>query len=144
MRKSIHLSKHFRLKKSKMRLHVETRWSSQFYVLESVKKCFDKNAFVDDDQELKSPVSLNIIETYLKVFLPAYRLSLGFQFSNSTIGDTIPGILKVLHEWKTMNVNEVAKKLCNKLIENVEAKFEYDLNSVVYQVIKNRDKFLLN
>ena len=51
-------------------------------MLESVKKAYDRNVFNEDNV---CPISLETIETYLQILAPAYRVSIGFQKTTSTI-----------------------------------------------------------
>ena len=89
-RKSCKFSHVFRSKKCRVRLENLTRWSSSYLLLESVKRAYDKNVFVQGNPEKECPISLSKIETYLQILKPAYILSTQFQQNNSSIADIIP------------------------------------------------------
>ena len=93
-RKTIKLSKVFRKKKCRLRLENKTRWSSVYLLLLSTKKAYDKGAFDHNDPEKRCPVSLQTIETFLRILKPLYMLNVSFQSDHSTIADVIPGIDK--------------------------------------------------
>ena len=69
-------------------------------MLESVKRAYDKGLLIhandarerdEQNNELDFPVSLQVIETYMQILMPAYRLSLSLQSVNSSIADVLPG-----------------------------------------------------
>jgi hypothetical protein len=93
IRNCINLNRTFRINKARLRLDNVTRWSSAYLVLKSVKKAYDKNLFDQNDPELRCPVDKKTVETYLQILKPAYTLNLFFQKSNSSISDTIIGII---------------------------------------------------
>ena len=65
VRSCTQLNKVFKDKKCRLRLNNEIRWSNSFLVLESVKKAYYISAFSNTDPELKCPVPLGVIESYL-------------------------------------------------------------------------------
>ena len=86
------LSRVFRNKKCRLRLESNSnRWSPVYLMLLSTKRGYEKKAFKQNDPELKCPVPLNTIETYLQILKPLYLLNVSWQSSHSTIADTIPG-----------------------------------------------------
>ena len=91
-RKSCTFSSVFREKKCRLRLENLTRWSSSYLILESVKRAYDKNAFIESNPDKRCPVAIEKIELYLQILKPVYLLSIALQNNNSSISDTIPGI----------------------------------------------------
>jgi hypothetical protein len=57
------------------------------------------------------------------------------QKSQSSIADVIPAIAGLCHFWKTVQVEEDKKPLCDLLVVNVLKKFNYELSSYIYRVI---------
>ena len=139
VRRSIQLTKTFKAKSCRLRLCNEIRWSNQYLVLESVKKAYDRGAFDNSIPEQTCPVTLAVVENYLKILKPAYMLNINLQYNSSTIMDTIPGVLKLIHDWENIsrNSSEIPKNFCNHLIHFTRIKVDYELNSNLYQVIKN-------
>jgi hypothetical protein len=115
--------------KSRLRCENQTRWSSSFLMLESFKKCFDKNIFTSDH---KPPASKETIEKYLQVLLHAYKFSMILQSNKSSVGEVVPSLLILLNTWKRMNLIGQAKDLRDNLVCAFEFKFEYELNSSIY------------
>ena len=136
IRRSLKLSKVFRKKKSKLRLENLTRWSSAYLMLESVRKAILKKAFDQTDENLKCPVSLKTIETYLQILRPAYQMTINFQSNSSSIADLLVSIKRAIYFWENLNVTGEEKELCQLLVQFVKKKFEYEINSDVYKVIK--------
>lgn len=134
IRKTIQLNKTFAKKKSRLRIENATRWSSAFLMLESVKRAYVKNAFIDENEELKCPVSLKKVEIYLQILQPAYRLSISFQNNKSPISLLIPSLLRIIHSWETMDLEIEEERLSTLLIVCFKEKFKYELNSEVYRV----------
>ena len=109
-RRCTQLNKVFLEKKCRLRLNNEIRWSNSFLVLESVKKAYERNAFSDSDLILKFPVSLYVIDSYLKILKPSFILNANMQLSNSSIMETIAEVLHLLSEWETQSKN------CNSVL----------------------------
>ena len=99
IRRSIQINNIFKEKRCRLRCECITRWSSAFLVLESVKRAYDKGLIIHIDRynqnnqttENGFPISLEDIETYLQILMPAYQINLSFQSVNSSIGDVLPG-----------------------------------------------------
>jgi hypothetical protein len=85
IRTVLQLNKAFANKRSRLRLEKLTRWSSCYFMLESVKRAYDKNIIEEND--LECPISLQEIELYLQILKPAYEFSIVLQSNESTIGD---------------------------------------------------------
>ena len=83
----IKFNHNFYLNKCKLRLENKTRWSSSYFVLESVKNAYDKGLFTD---KCPCPVGLEKVETYILILKPSYLLSLSLQRTDSSIAETIP------------------------------------------------------
>ena len=120
IRRSLKLSKVFRKKKSKLRLENLTRWSSAYLMLESVRKAILKKAFDQTDENLKCPVSLKTIETYLQILRPAYQMTINFQSNSSSIADLLVSIKRAIYFWENLNVTGEEKELCQLLVQFVK------------------------
>jgi hypothetical protein len=131
IRRVIKLSKVFNDKRCRLRLDGLTRWSATFLMLESVLRAINKGAF---DKTLKCPVKRKTLEIYHQILKPAYELSISFQSSNSSICDVIPGLYHLIYEWENMDLINNEKRFCTLLISCLKKKFEFELNSDIYQV----------
>ena len=58
------------------------------------------------------------------------------QLNNSSFMDTILGVLNLLNECETIqnNLSPVPRQFCKLLIKYIKLKFNYELNSNIYQV----------
>jgi hypothetical protein len=91
------------------------------------------------DTDYKCPYSLETVEKYIQVLLPAYRFSLYMQQTGSPIGDVIPALLIMIQELEKLKINGDSvrgafKSLRDLLIKSFKKKFNYELNSQVYLV----------
>lgn len=75
-------------------------------MLESVKKAYDKNLFDNEIAELKCPVSLEEVETYLQILLPAYEVSLSFQFAQTSIADILSSLRRLFYVCSSIKPND--------------------------------------
>jgi hypothetical protein len=100
-------------------------------MLESVLRTMNKGVF---NNTIRSPIKRKTLETYHQILKPAYELSIGFQSSNSSICDVIPGIYHLIYEWENIDVENNEKEFCNLLIECLKKKFKFELNSDIYKV----------
>lgn len=91
IRKSYDLSRVFHDLKARLRLENTTRWGSAYISLLSIKRACKKNAI----QLRDLPVSLGVINTYIKILKPAYIFNLELQSQRATISYIIPSILRV-------------------------------------------------
>ena len=98
IRRTIQVNNIFKENRCRLRCECLTRWSSSYLVLESVKRAYDKGLInhidrynQNDREDNVFPISLEDIETYLQILLPAYQINLSFQSVNSSIGDVLPG-----------------------------------------------------
>ncbi|RNA41797.1 hypothetical protein BpHYR1_051765 [Brachionus plicatilis] len=134
VRNSIKLNDIFREKKCRLRLENLTRWSSAFMMLESVKRAYDKGAFNENNLELKCPVQLKTIETYIQILKPAYLFSIGLQNNNTSIVGVLPGLFQMLYICEKMDLeDEIQQRLCALLMVSVRHKFDFELNSPIYK-----------
>jgi hypothetical protein len=99
--------------------------------MQSFHKAYKRNAFSTSNP---CPVSFDIIEKYMQILLPAFQFNLIMQQTQSSIGDVIPALKIIISKWRRFNFSGVYKDLCMKLVQSFEAKFQYELNSHVYQV----------
>lgn len=134
VRKSIELNKMFANKKSRLRIENATRWSSAYLMLESVKRAYDKNVFDDEIEDLKCPISLKKVETYLQILQPAYRFSISFQNNKSSISLLIPSLFRIIYSWESMDLDQEDERLATLLIVCFKDKFKYEIESEVYKV----------
>ena len=124
----------FRNLKCRPRIYQKTRWCGAILLLFSTKRAYDKGAF-SDENALVCPIQLDEIETYIEILLPAYFATLGWEKNHSSIADVIPQVLYLVHFWEKLDVSDpLAKELCFFLIHFVRQKFEFELDSEIYQV----------
>ena len=132
IRNSISLNQIFTDLKCRPKIENKTRWFSQYYVLLWAKKAYEKDTF--DQAQLKCPVSLKIIESYIQILLPAYQMNLGLQGANACISDVLPSILRLNYIWNHMRTDYEQKELLYFLIFFLK-KFKYEMESHLYHVI---------
>lgn len=128
-RASINQSRIHINEKSRLRCENQSRWSSSFLMLESFKKCYDKNIFKDDHVP---PASKETIEKYLQILVHAYKFTNILQSTKGSIGEVIPTLLILFNTWKRMDVIGEAKQLRDNLVCSFELKFQYELESEIY------------
>ncbi|RNA33732.1 zinc finger BED domain-containing 4-like [Brachionus plicatilis] len=129
IRKSIQLNKTF----NKSQATNATRWSSAFLMLELVKRAYDKELFNEENEDLTCPLSLKEVETYLQILRPAYRFSLTFQNSFSSISHLIPSLKRIFFSWENMDLEPEFERLAILLVVCFKEKFKYELESEIYQ-----------
>jgi hypothetical protein len=140
VKKSIQINKIFTRLHCRLRLDKKVRWGSGFTVLILVRKAFERNAIasVYREHQLKCPLSLKIVNDYIEVLKPAYKFNIRMQSNTITISDVIPYLLKMISYWKKQiksdTVTASCKKLCKLLIKDFKDRFDYELNSIIYQV----------
>ena len=119
-------------KKAKIKTNSDAiRWSAAFLMLQSFHSAYKKNAF---DPSKPCPVSLDKIELYMQILLPAYQFSLIMQKNLASIADVLPSITIMISKWSRMEVQGEAKQLVNLLVSSIKFKFNDELNSHVYKV----------
>ena len=133
IRRSVALNCAFKAEKCKLRLENLTRWSSAYLMLLSVLRAYNKDMF---DGQNPCPLAKEDIEIYLQILKPAYILSQQFQYNHSSIAEVIPNIKHLIFHLRQMEPPENEKKLCKYLVTALHEKFNYELNSNVYKVIK--------
>ena len=82
--------------KCRPKIEQKVRWFSQLYVLLWAQRAYKKNAFTENE----CPIRIEVIESYIQILMPAYKLNLGFQSSFLSIADVIPGILRLKFIWE--------------------------------------------
>ena len=99
-----------------------------------VKKAYDRNVF--DNITTALSVSIDKVELLLQILKPAYALNINFQSNRASIGDVIPKIANLIHIWQKSKtkLSIIGQQLRNLLVEEFETRFEYELNSKLYQV----------
>ena len=113
----------------------------QEHVLVLLKKAFERKAIsnVYQKHQLKCPISLKIVNYYITVLKPAYKFNIRMQSNSASISDVIPYLLKIFNEWtkimSSLKTTANCKKLCKLLIGEFKKRFDYELNSKLYQVI---------
>lgn len=88
IRSSIKLNRIFKNLLCRPRIYQKTRWCGGILLLFSNKRAYDKGAY--DLPGVTCPVSLETIELYIQLLLPAYYTTLGWEKNNSSIADVIP------------------------------------------------------
>ena len=138
IKRSIELNKVFANAKYRLRLENITRWGSTFLMLERLKKAHKKGLFETLDSSSKLPVSIDVINSYLKILKPAYLVNIYFQRNTSSIAEVIPAILKLISNWENLlkkdSVPSSCKIFSKFLIEELKRRFNYELESEIYQV----------
>lgn len=99
-------------------------------MLLSVKKALDKEVITDSELRIKKQT----IENYLQILSPAFEFSQDVQSNKVSIGEVVPHLLKIIFYWQKMDVGYDYRRLCNYLVAAFKQKFNYELNSEVYQV----------
>lgn len=107
----------------------KTRWSSSLLMLVSIKKAQSRNALYET-----LPVSIEKVDIYIQIFKPVYLFNIYLQRSNSSIAEIGPGILNILNKWTRMVVPDEYHGLISSPMEFHVYKFDYELNSRIYQV----------
>jgi hypothetical protein len=133
VRNCIQTNRVFRDLKCRPKTYQKTRWLGAILLLLSNKKVYDKGAFND---KIKCPIELETIETYIQILMPSYGVTLGWEKNGSSIADVIPSVLFMVNYWNKLELSDgKAKELCYFLIHFVRVKFQYELESKIYQVI---------
>jgi hypothetical protein len=146
VKNTIEINKIFARLKCRLRLDKKVRWGSGFTVLVLVRKAFEKKAIKEVylKNKLQCPLSLKVINNYIEVLKPAYRFNIRMQTNSITISDVIPQLLRSIGDWNVLiNSSKTTiscKKMCKLLISEFTERFDYELNSMIYKVIKNLDK----
>lgn len=139
IKRTIRLNEIFVNAKCRLRLENSTRWGSTFLMLERLKKAHKKGVFDNIDMSNKLPVSIEFINSYLKILKSAYLVNVYFQRDSSTIAEVIPAVLKLINDWEAIikkdNVSSSCKTFCKLLIEELKRRFDYELSSEIYQVL---------
>jgi hypothetical protein len=139
VKRTIRLNEIFVNAKCRLRLENSTRWGSTFLMLERLKKANKKGVFDNFEVSNKLPVSIDFINSYLKILKSAYLVNVYFQRDSSTIAEVIPAVLKLINDWEAIikkdNVSSSCKTFCKLLIEELKRRFDYELNSEIYQVL---------
>jgi len=65
---------------------------------------------------------------------PAFKSNLVWQKTSSTIADIVPNLMVIISKWNRMEVTGTYKLLCNLLVAAFKKKFEFELNSPIYNV----------
>jgi hypothetical protein len=135
IRNSIDLNKIFKEAKCRLRLENDTRWGSAFLALELLKKANELN-LLGSCSETIPPVSINTIQMYYDILKHLYLTNIQFQSNKSTLGDVIPSILICINKLKKLKStkNVLGQQLIDLLIDQLETRFDYELNSKIYQV----------
>ena len=100
-------------------------------MLAAFQKAYKRDAFHENNP---CPISLEVIECYMQILLPAFNFNLIMQKNSSTIADVLPNIMILISKLTRMDVSGNYKSLCNYLISAFKHKFKYELNSNVYSV----------
>jgi len=138
IKRTIELNKVFANAKCRLRLENSTRWGSTFLMLERLKKAYTKGLFDSLEPANKLPVSIEVINSYLKILKPAYLVNIYLQRNSSCIAEVIPAVFKLINNWELLlrqdNVSKSCKIFCKYLIDEFKRRFNYELESELYQV----------
>ena len=103
-----------------------------------VKNAHKKSLFETLDISSKLPVSIDVINSYLKILKPGYLVNIYLQRNTSSIAEIIPAISKLINNWENLlnkeNVSSSCKNFCKFLIQEFKTRFNYELESELYQV----------
>lgn len=81
------------------------------------------------------PLKIKRIETYIQILRPLYFADISFQDSKSSIADVIPSILNLVSILTSYNAKSAyTKALCKDLVDQLNKRFEFELNSEIYKV----------
>ena len=128
----IQVNRVFRDLKCRPKIYNKARWSGGMILLLSNKRAYEKGAF----ETTECPISLEIIEMYIKILLPGYQFTLNLHSNHASIADVIPAVLYLINRWDKMEINDPeGKDLCYFLIHFMRLKFKYELESPIYRVI---------
>ena len=108
-------------------------------MLERLKKAHKKGLFDQFDQIDKLSVPIIVINSYLKILKPAYLFNIYLQKIRLVSLGVIPSILKKFNNWEVLlqdaSVSTLCRAFCKFLIEEFKRRFNYELESELYQVI---------
>ena len=146
IRKSVELTKVFANGKCRQRLDNETRWGSTFLMLEQIIKAEERGLLEEVKCTCPCKVPLATIKNYVSILLPAYLINIGLQRQSATIAEVVPCILRAISDWEVIKekTSTTGKMLCECLIAEFRLRFDYELNSHLYQVTNVYRKYLLN
>ena len=118
-------------KKVRFRINNETRQASVFLLLDFFHNAYSTGVF---SETFKCPASLEVIEKYLQILLPAFQFNLIMQKNSSTIADVMPMLNILISKWTRFEISGPYKDLCNSLIKAFKHKFKFEMESNVYAV----------
>ena len=78
------------------------------------------------------PLDQKTVEFYLQILFPAYKFTITFQRTKSSIAEVVPAILNLFNIWTKLCQNKKFKPITEKSIEFFKMKFDYELSSDVY------------
>jgi hypothetical protein len=137
VRQKIYQNRIFHDLKCRLKLSQLTRWASDYLLLASVKRAYEKGAF--SASEVECPVSLEtLVDAYIQILAPAYDFCLALQYDHASISEVNPGVLCLMNIWMTMehhSENQNIKDFCHLLVYYLKLKFNYELTSPIYHVI---------
>ena len=117
-RNSIKTNRLFIKKKCRLRIYQKTRWCGAILSLLSNKRAYDKGCFNGD---VKLPIDLETIETYIQILTPAYFTTLGWEKNTSSIADVIPQVIFLIEYWTKLEIkNREANELSYFLIHFIK------------------------
>jgi hypothetical protein len=123
--------------KCRLRLENDTRWGSGYLLLEVIEKAFERGLFKSEsNDELQLPVSIKTIRMYLMILGCLYNLNISLQSNSCSIADLIPAILSARNLLEKMkdDVSVHCEQYIDLLIQEIDDRFSYELNSGIYQV----------
>ena len=138
------MTKIFANAKCRQRLDTEIRWGSTFLMLEQIIKAENRGLLENIEENDRCPVPLKIVKNYVSILLPAYLFNVGLQRQTATIAEVIPSVLRAVSEWEIIKekTSTIGNQLCDLLIIQFRNRFNYELNSHLYQVSCRIYKFI--
>jgi hypothetical protein len=123
------------------------QWGSDYAILEMYKKAFDRGFFQNIYCSL--PFDISIIDMLLEILKPAYLMNINFQSKRAYIANFIlvrnllnfellkncsrRSAIKLQLE-KSKYLHVLGQQFCNLLVQQLEIRFSYGMNSQIIQV----------
>jgi hypothetical protein len=105
-------------------------------MLEQIIKAENKGLLEEIKAECPCPVSLATIKNYVSILIPAYLFKIGLQRQSAIIAE----VCTIYYEsnFRLGKIKEktspTVKQLFQRLIDEFKTRFDYELNSHLYQV----------
>lgn len=117
-------------KKARLRIDNKTRWSSEYLLLDSHHKGYERDIF----GEYPCPIKFEAIEIYMQILHPAFEFCLCMQYTSASISTVVPAVQIIISKLSRMILSPKYQPFVRNLIKAFKLKFDYELNSEVYAV----------